>query len=261
MCPARIGNSPEGSRRAEAGVLDALEPASPTGMSEVAAQFAALQRLLVTEPDLSMDPGALVRLAAQVVPHSIAAAMTVIDAGQRAHTLAATGQLPLLVDAIQYDTGEGPCLEASTESDLVRADDLRVDDQWPLFAARAVAETPVRSMFAVRVLREPTQRSALNFYAVAPHAFDDLDLGTGAMFASFVSLAAVGTSARREADQLRAGLESSRQIGVAMGILMARNLLTQDQAFERLRASSQHLNVKLRDIAAGVAETGELPDQ
>ena len=59
-CSARIGNSPEGSRRAEAGVLDALEPASPTGMSEVAAQFAALQRLLVTEPDLSMDPGALV---------------------------------------------------------------------------------------------------------------------------------------------------------------------------------------------------------
>ena len=95
--------------------------------------------------------------------------------------------------------------------------------------------------------------------AVAPHAFDDLDLGTGAMFASFVSLAAVGTSARREADQLRAGLESSRQIGVAMGILMARNLLTQDQAFERLRASSQHLNVKLRDIAAGVAETASYP--
>ncbi len=81
------------------------------------------------------------------------------------------------------------------------------------------------------------------------------------MFAAYVSLVFMGASARREAELLRAGLESNRQIGVAMGILMARNLYTQEQAFGHLRSSSQQLNVKLRDIAAEVARTGQLPDQ
>ena len=230
-------------------------------MTEIAAQFEALRRMLVREPDLTLEPAALVSLAAQVVPHSVGAAVTVVEKGRPPRTVAATGQLPLDVDAIQYETGEGPCLEASTESDIVRGDDLRCDTQWPEFSARAVARTAVRSMFAVRVQHEAHRRSALNFYGVAPNVFDDLDRGTGAMFASYVSLVFIGASARREADLLRAGLESNRQIGVAMGILMARDLYTQDQAFGHLRSSSQQLNVKLRDIAAEVARTGQLPDQ
>ena len=242
-------------RYAVAEILDAPD----VELSEIVAQLEVLRRMLVHEADLTLAPASLVNLAAQVVPHSVGAAVTVVEAGRVPRTIAATGQLPLDVDAIQYETGEGPCLEASTESDIVRGDDLRRDSQWPKFAARAVAETPVRSMFAVRIQHEADRRSALNFYGVAPNVFDDVDRGTGAMFASFVSLAFAGAAARREAELLRAGLESNRQIGVAIGILMARKLYTQDQAFGHLRASSQQLNVKLRDIAAEVARTGQLP--
>jgi hypothetical protein len=55
------------------------------------------------------------------------------------------------------------------------------------------------------------------------------------------------------------GLVSNRQFGVAIGILMARNLYTQDQAFGHLRASSQHLNVKRRDIAAVSPQPASYP--
>ena len=55
-------------------------------------------------------------------------------------------------------------------------------------------------------------------------------------------------------------LESSREIGTAIGILMARELCTADQAFDLLRVASQHTHRKLRDIAAHVKETGALPD-
>ena len=47
---------------------------------------------------------------------------------------------------------------------------------------------------------------------------------------------------------------------MAMGILMARGLSTSEQAFDDLRRASQHLNVKLRDIATAVVRSGELPD-
>lgn len=51
-------------------------------------------------------------------------------------------------------------------------------------------------------------------------------------------------------DQLEKALESRDVIGQAKGILMERERVTGEEAFEMLRSSSQHLNLKLRDVAA-----------
>jgi hypothetical protein len=99
----------------------------------------------------------------------------------------------------------------------------------------------------------------LNFYARPPDALSDDDMAAGAVFAAFISLALNAQQARAEADHLRIALQTNRQIGIATGILMARGLLTSDQAFDRLRQASQNLNRKLRDIARHVVETGDLP--
>ena len=66
-------------------------------------------------------------------------------------------------------------------------------------------------------------------------------------------------SAERKADALEHGLLSNRRIGMAVGILMTRRQLTEDQAFAMLSHASQHGNVKLRDLARHVIETGEIP--
>jgi AmiR/NasT family two-component response regulator len=42
----------------------------------------------------------------------------------------------------------------------------------------------------------------------------------------------------KEIFDLERALESNREIGVAMGILMAREMCTQSQAFNRLRTAS-----------------------
>ncbi|HEU5271136.1 MAG TPA: ANTAR domain-containing protein, partial [Jatrophihabitans sp.] len=64
---------------------------------------------------------------------------------------------------------------------------------------------------------------------------------------------------RYRADHLERALASSRQIGAAMGILMARLRFTEEQAFDALRTASQHSHRKLRDVAEEVLLTGELP--
>lgn len=64
---------------------------------------------------------------------------------------------------------------------------------------------------------------------------------------------------QREVHHLQVALESNRDIGVAIGILMAADKVTRQAAFEMLRTTSQHQNRKLRAIAADVIETGELP--
>jgi AmiR/NasT family two-component response regulator len=48
---------------------------------------------------------------------------------------------------------------------------------------------------------------------------------------------------------LVAALESRELIGEAKGILMHRDGLNSDEAFQRLRTLSQHSNRKLRDVA------------
>ena len=64
-------------------------------------------------------------------------------------------------------------------------------------------------------------------------------------------------AARADVTELQRALATSRQIGMAMGILMERHRLTPEQAFDRLRDLSQRRNVKLRDLADQVVYTGD----
>lgn len=58
---------------------------------------------------------------------------------------------------------------------------------------------------------------------------------------------------------LEIALESNRRIGMAIGVLMASGLLTEDAALEQMRTASQRDKLKLRDIAEQVLLTGAMP--
>ena len=52
-----------------------------------------------------------------------------------------------------------------------------------------------------------------------------------------------------EVDQLRIARDTNRRIGIAIGILMNRLHIDDEQAFDALRRTSQNTNRKLRDVA------------
>ena len=64
--------------------------------------------------------------------------------------------------------------------------------------------------------------------------------------------------AREQIHHLETALASNRRIGMAIGIVMARQHLTDERAFELLRQQSQLRNQKLRDLAEEVIYTGVL---
>lgn len=64
---------------------------------------------------------------------------------------------------------------------------------------------------------------------------------------------------RQQVEQLYKAIESRDVIGQAKGILMEREKLTADEAFDRLRIESQHTNRKVVELARELAETGEWP--
>jgi len=61
----------------------------------------------------------------------------------------------------------------------------------------------------------------------------------------------------KEVDGLKTALGSRTLIGKAMGIIIEREGVNETEAFERLKIMSQHGNVKLREVAAGLAREAQ----
>ena len=61
----------------------------------------------------------------------------------------------------------------------------------------------------------------------------------------------------REVDGLKAALASRTVIGIALGVIIERDHVTEPEAFQLLKRMSQHTNVKLRDVAAQIAEDAQ----
>jgi AmiR/NasT family two-component response regulator len=70
---------------------------------------------------------------------------------------------------------------------------------------------------------------------------------------------ALAQSATREIDQtqLAEALETCKVIGLAQGILVERESCTRQEAFQMLKAASQHSHVNLREIAADFVAAAE----
>lgn len=231
----------------------ASAPESDAGLAGI---FAELARALHAEPDMDGVLRRAVLAAVRNVPGAELAGIAVL--GKRSvRSVAVSDPLVSVLDQAQYNTGEGPCLEAaSDERNAVLVDDLAVDPRWPRFAARA-RERGVASALSFRLSATGDTIGTLNLYARGPHAFTDESVLVGAMLSAH---AAVAMDATVAVDRLHQALAGRDVIGQAKGILMERYQLSDDHAFDLLIAASQHTNRKLHDIAADLVATGALPD-
>jgi GAF domain-containing protein len=195
----------------------------------------------------------IVDLAVDSVPGCEHAGISFVHS-RKISTPAASDAVALRVDAVQFEVGQGPCLDAIQEDRIFRSDDLSTETRWPLFAARAHAETGIRSMLGLRLFARGRTMGALNLMSGQPEAFDDDSLSTAALFAA---LAAVALNVAQTEETLQLALKSRDIIGQAMGILMERHRITDKEAFQRLSLASQSLNVRLKDVADQVVLTGE----
>jgi GAF domain-containing protein len=207
-----------------------------------------------------LDAERVLGFATRAVPGAGWSGITLLREGRRPTGVVSVGEVGAEVDALQHELREGPCIDAAARDDVVVVTDLAGDERYPRFGPRCVQETGVRSILAVRTLLDDGERrAALNLYAERPDAFSPTDVAVAVMFAPFVGMAVQAQVHAQEAAHLQLALESSRQIGSAVGILMANDRLTADAAFSALVQASRTLNRKLRDIADEVTRTGALP--
>lgn len=225
----------------------------------VAVMFTELgERLLSATPADVFN--VLTEIAVDRVPGAHAASVTTLRRGKFT-TVGATDERARRADALQYDLGSGPCVDAILDQALYRPDDLRHDHRWPEYGRRVSAELGWSSMLSYRLgsdLVDGEMIAGLNIYSAQASAFDDLAVRTGLLLATHGALLMAATTHRDRAEHLDRALRNSRDIGVAIGVLMATHKLTRDQAFDLLRVASQNSNRKISDIAAEVGDTGHL---
>lgn len=245
-----------GQRHDKEPVASASAPTS----GELAALADAMQAVtaLVTDGAGFTPLDELVRTAVAHVPGATAASVTMLRDG-RFSTVASTGDPAARADALQHEVGSGPSVDAVLDDAVYRSDDVR-SGRWSAWGVRTHDETGITSALSYRltVLVHCETVAALNIYSEHPGSFDETSESTGLLVATHGSLLVTALLARDRAENVRRALESNREIGVAMGVLMQRHRLTREQSFDVLRVASQDANRKLGDIATEVADTGIL---
>jgi GAF domain-containing protein len=215
----------------------------------------------VRELDAQADPPHTLQRLAEITPEFFGSCDFVgisLVERDRIRTPVATDERLRELDEAQYALGEGPCREAILEHATVVVDDLATDPRWPSWGRVMVDELGIRSSLSFRLFTRPDRTwGALNVYSTTPGAFSEEDELQGQAIAA---MAAVVLARAINDEQLAAALETRTVIGQAMGILMERYHLDDDGAFSVLRRLSSCHNIKLRDLAAQVVATRQLPE-
>src|SRR3954454_14551699 len=232
-------------------------PADET--SRLAGVFAQLGRELLTQRTADETLALITHRAVEVIPAAEHAAVSRGRPG-RFETVAATSDLPIDVDSIQYRLGHGACVDAILDDNVYRVGNLGAPgNPWPVFGEQARGRFGINSLLSVRIFLEDEDLLAgLNLYSGQPHAFADSDQTTAILLATQLALALTAVRRLDKTENLGRALETSRRIGAAIGILMARHNVPYDGAFGLLRIASQTSHHKLNDIAEEVLETGIL---
>lgn len=226
-------------------------------LGRVAALLTQVSEKLRDNPD-ELLPQAVVDVALEMIPAARWSSLTVLRHGQFT-SLSSSDDTARRIDAVQYEIGSGPCLDSFLYGTTNVVTDMRTDARWPEFAARVVPEG-VRSVLvhALHLTGDAHAVAALNVYSDKVDAFDEESLWAGAMLATHGALGVSLALSHQKQQDLEKAIRSNREIGTAVGVLMVRHSVTQDQAFDLLRLVSQDTNRKLVDIASEVALTGEL---
>ncbi|WP_371934708.1 GAF and ANTAR domain-containing protein [Streptomyces sp. KL118A] len=222
-------------------------------------QMAAMARDLLAQTSVDATLERITSSAVELVDGCEAAGILILR-GQDVETLAPTHPLVVDSDRLQARNGEGPCFDAARNANGERVfrifDVTREQPRWPAYAAAARA-LGVGSMMGFLLFTEDEDLGALNLYSRRPGAFTEADETAGVLLASH---AAVAFSSARTHAQLERALSTRHTIGEAMGILMGRHHLTEDEAFDVLRRYSQENNIKLRDVAEQVCAHGRVSE-
>jgi hypothetical protein len=176
-----------------------------------------------------------------------------------AATVASSGEHAQALDEIQYQFADGPCLRSCREGVLVHVPDFELDTEFPDYND-TVLKNGIRSVLAVPFeLPGADARAGLNLYSEKPNVFDAAAVESAISYVRQASkglrLAVMLAQRNDHAANLRRAMESRTIIDTAVGIIIAQNRCSQEDAINLIKSASSTRNLKLRDVAAAIVKS------
>ena len=168
------------------------------------------------------------------------------------HYMGSSSEGAHLLELLQLQQQEGPCLDAYGSGEMVVEQDLeKATVRWPTFAPRAL-ELGVHSMVAIPMRMHDSVIGAMNLFG----GEKPLDKEDAALVQSLADLATVGLMQARNlaeaevrASQLQTALDKRVVIEQAKGAVATTFGTDVQQAFELMRGHARSKRMQLTELA------------
>jgi GAF domain-containing protein len=224
---------------------------------ELAGIFARMSGLLLSEETVETALGVLSSLAQETVSRSTGAGVSIMERRRR-RSSGSTDSRVQAADALQYEFDEGPCLEAASNREVVRSDDLTEDPRWPRWTAAAV-DLGLRSVLSAPLVAGDRSMGAIKVYAEQTHAFDEHSAQLLTLFSAQAAVLVANLQHQERAQRLSGGMREAFRtrdlLCTAKGVLMGRHAVDEATAFGMLLARAQDDGATVAQAARAVVDS------
>jgi transcriptional regulator with GAF, ATPase, and Fis domain len=180
------------------------------------------------------------------------AGLMLIDPDQLLRNVADSDERAAHLEELQIQHGEGPCIDAFDDKELVHAADLAAERRWPKFSPVAVR----RGLRAVLASPIPYNRMAIGVvtvFSATTHPWSPEGELALICFTDLAAMCIANTMQSEQrgelATQLQRALEARVVIEQAKGAMVARDGVTPGEAFEQMRRRARAERRRVVEIA------------
>jgi transcriptional regulator with GAF, ATPase, and Fis domain len=224
-----------------------------------------LGRAFVELADTLVDDYDIVDLLDRLVGHSVellaadAAGILLADTDQQLRVMASSSEDAELMELMQLQNDQGPCLDCYRAVAQVSVADLtEARQRWPRFVDAVAQRGAFQAVHALPLRLRGQAIGALNLFSTRAGALRPTELALGQALADVATISILQERAIRRAEtlseQLQIALNSRLVIEQAKGVLRHHSNLTMDSAFDRLRRYARSHNLRLSQVARDIVE-------
>ena len=179
--------------------------------------------------------------------------------GEVLRWVTATDPRAQVLEAAQERLGEGPCMEAFERGSPQLIPDTAAEERWPELT-RVLRHDGVHALLSVPVQVAQGTVGSLNFYLAEPHEWDHSERNAaevyGRLAGALLGSALTAELQGRLIEQLQWALDHRILIEQAKGVLMGREGISADVAYQRMRSAARSSRRPVAEVAQIVVEGG-----
>ncbi|SNT42360.1 GAF and ANTAR domain-containing protein [Rhodococcoides kyotonense] len=203
--------------------------------------------------------------AGVVLLDAAAVGVMLVDPRGGISVAAASDERARLVELLQTQMAQGPCMDCVSDKAIVEEEDLSAaQGRWPEFAS-AAADAGFRSVLAVPMMLDGNAVGGLNLLYTRARTFTDIHRQLGEVLARLIVLHLIRDDEARRNDRLTErilGLLHDRvQVEHAIGLIVGTLSISVPDAWDILTRVAGRRGLSLRSLAREITVDGRSPEE